>query len=526
MSRRRRLPEKPQPTFEGLPAEIWTQICHSRSSYSDGEVFIIDPISLSSLRVTSRMIHWKTQDAFLQRHLAFSKFSLMPWSLEILKELSENVHLCTYVRELEFGPEVLNTNLVADLQYIKDPWEEPSTGCPHPESYIHVDSTRPVWPIVKLPEPLWKGITGRDAGSALVVRWNLRGGFHHWLQRHGDTLKRLIEHQNRFRAAPEYIQDAIAKFTNLRSIKINPRPIGTYYEERFAQPIERSRGTMSLSRQLGAHEIEVTTDPAPSGSISLLDFSLDGLLFMEYYAEIVMLENIFMILSTVDLGKLTVDLTITAANLLPNGKIFDTGHSNWRVIAPQIRSLTFDCAMTDVGGSHVPDLLTWIAEMLLDANAVEHFYGRSCDFDYSMLRIIFAQSSWTCLRTLHLFRSRSHKRSLLKMLLRHRSTLEDVSLTRVTITGMNIAAWRKIFVAMKGIHQLERVTLDQLELQGNLEKSGNAPLSRNSKPVTSDCLKTKGHENVRLVLDTATERIILLPGRDITLWQVHFEVPP
>jgi len=126
------LPGKPEPTFEGLPPEIWTQICHSRASYADGESFILDPISLSSLRLASRIIHSKTQDAFLQRHLSSSKFSLMPWSLAILKDLSENEHLCTYVEELEFGPEILNTNLDVDLRYIKEPWEEPSMGCPHP----------------------------------------------------------------------------------------------------------------------------------------------------------------------------------------------------------------------------------------------------------------------------------------------------------------------------------------------------------------------------------------------------------
>lgn len=517
---------KPEPTFEGLPAELWTQICHSRSSYADGESFILDSISLSSLRLTSRIIHSKTQDAFLQRHLASSKFSLMPWSLAILKDLSENERLCTYVEELEFGPEVLNTNLDVDLRYIKDPWEEPSTGCPHPESYIYMDSTRPVWPMVKLPEPLWKGLTGRDSGSALVVRWNKRGGYNRWLQKYGGTLKRLVEHQNRFSTAAKCIRDAIRKLTNLRSIKINPRPIGTYYEERFGKPIQRSRGTMSLYRAVGAHNIEVTTDLAPSGSKTLLEFSLDGLLFMEYYAEIIMLENLSNILSTVDLDKLTLDLTITAANLPPNGKIYDTGRQSWRAIASRIRSLTFDCAMNNIDASQVPALLTWVSEMMIYATTVEHFYGHSCDFEYRMLRTIFAQSSWTSLRTLHLFRSRSHGRNLLRLLLHHRSTLEDVSLSRVTVTGTSLAAWREIFVAMKGMHQLGRVTVDQLELQGDLGVSSTALNLCASKLVTSAWLKAQGHENVRLMLDLATQRIVLLSVRDITFWQVHFELPP
>lgn len=520
------LPAKPEATLEGLPAEIWTQICHSQTSYSDGGVFIIDPISLSNLRLTCQILHWNTRDAFLQRHLASSKFSLMPWSLELLKELSENEHLRRYVRELEFGPEVLNTNLDVDLQYVKELWERPSTGCPHPESYIYVDSTRPVWPMVKLPEPLWKGITGKYTGSALVVRWNERYGYDRWFQKYGDTLKRLVERQNRFRATPEYIREAIAKFTNLKSIKINSRPVGTYYEQRFAISIKRSKGTMPLFRELGAHDIEVTTDPAPYGSKPLLEFSLDGLLFMEYYAEIIMLENLFKVLTTVDLDRFTVDLTITAANLPSNGKLFNTDHPSWKVLAARIQSLTFDCAMSDIDGSHVFELLSWVAEMLPHTNAVEHFYGRSCDFGYLLLRTIFAQSFWTGLRTLHLFRSRSHGRSLLEMLLRHRSTLDDVSLRHVTTTGMSAATWRDIFVAMKGMHRLERVTLDRLELQGDLYMSSNASHSWASKPPTSGLLKAQGHNRVRLVLDFATERMILLPGQNITFCQVHFDTSP
>ncbi|KAI4939256.1 uncharacterized protein J4E92_000540 [Alternaria infectoria] len=219
-----------------------------------------------------------------------------------------------------------------------------------------MDSARPVWPMVKLPEPLWKGLTGRGSGSALVVRWNDRGGYTHWLQKYEGTLKRLVEHQNRFSTAAKYVRDAIGKLTNLKSIKINPRPIGAYYEERFAKPILRSRGTMSLYRAVGAHAIEVTTDLAPSGSKTLLEFSLDGLLFMEYYAEVIMLENLSRILSTVDLDKLTVDLTITAANLPSNGRIYDPGHQSWRAIASRIRSLTFDCAMSDIDVDSLEEL--------------------------------------------------------------------------------------------------------------------------------------------------------------------------
>lgn len=516
------LSQRREATAEGLPTELWTQICHSRSSYSDGEVFIIDFISLFNLLLTSRTIHWKTRDAFLQRHLASSKFSLMPQSLEILEALSEDEQLRTYVRELEFGPEVLNTNLEVDLQYVREQWEEPSTGCPHPESYIYVDSARPIWPMVKLPEPLWKGSTSRDSGSALVVRWNERDGYSRWLQKHGGTLRRLIDHQDHFRAGIEYIRGAISKFPMLNSIKINPRLVGTSYEKRFAKIIKRSRGTMPLLRELGAHELKLTADPAPYGSKSILEFSIDGLLFTEYYAEIIMLENLFEILSSVELSKFTIDLTVTATNLLSDGKVFDTNHRTWIAMAPRVRSLTLDFAMSDIDLYQFLPLLTWIAELVYYTNGVEHFYGHNLPFGYFVLRRILAQSSWMSLRTLHLFQCRIHGRDLLGLFLRHRSTVEDVSFSNVVTTGMSVVPWRDIIAAMKDMAQLARVTLDRLGLEGVSDMSSNASYVCAPKSATSCCLKAKGHQNVRSMLDVATERIMLLPGRKSTVYEVHF----
>lgn len=516
------LPKKPKAAAEGLPIELWTLICHSRSSYSDGEEFIIDFLGLSNLRLTSRALNRKIWDAFLQRHFASSKFSLMPQSLQDLKRLSEDEQLHRYVRELEFGPEILNTNLEVDLQYIKEQGEEPSTGYPHPESYIYVDSARPIWPIVKLPRPLREGVTSRDSESAMVVRWNKRGSYGRWLQRYGDTLKRLVERQNHFRAGTGYLREAIIKFPALNSIKINPRPVGNYYEQRFAEIIKRSRGTTPLFRELGAHELELTTDTAPYGSESILEFSLDGLLFMEYYAEINMLENLFNVLSSVDLSKFTVDLTITAANLLSNGKVFDISHRTWTAMAPRVRSLTFDFAMSDMKIYQVPPLLTWIAEMVQPTRAVEHFFCRNLFFGHFVLRKVFAQSSWASLRTLHLFRCKAHSRDLLGMFLRHRSTLEDVSLSCVTTTGMSATSWKNILVLMKGMDQLDRVTLDRLELQGAIDMSSLLSHPWNYKPSTCYCLKAKGHGKIRHMLLVATECIILIPGRKSTVCEVHF----
>ena len=356
----------------------------------------------------------------------------------------------------------------------------------------------------------------------MVVRWNKRGSYGRWLQRYGDTLKRLVERQNHFRAGTGYLREAIIKFPALNSIKINPRPVGNYYEQRFAEIIKRSRGTTPLFRELGAHELELTTDTAPYGSESILEFSLDGLLFMEYYAEINMLENLFNVLSSVDLGKFTVDLTITAANLLSNGKVFDISHRTWTAMAPRVRSLTFDFAMSDMKIYQVPPLLTWIAEMVQPTRAVEHFFCRNLFFGHFVLRKVFAQSSWASLRTLHLFRCKAHSRDLLGMFLRHRSTLEDVSLSCVTTTGMSATSWKNILVLMKGMDQLDRVTLDRLELQGAIDMSSLLSHPWNSKPSTCYCLKAKGHGKIRHMLLVATECIILIPGRKSTVCEVHF----
>ncbi|KAH6861272.1 hypothetical protein B0T12DRAFT_479993 [Alternaria alternata] len=279
---------------------------------------------------------------------------------------------------------------------------------------------------------------------------------------------------------------------------------------------------MPLFHELGAHDLELTTDTAPYGSESIFEFSLDGLLFMEYYSEINMLENLFNVLSSVDLGKFTVDLTITAANLLSNGKVFDTSHRTWTTMAPRVRSLTFDFAMSDITIYQVSPLLTWIAEMVQPTRAVEHFFGRNLFFGHFILRKVFAQCSWTVLRTLHLFRCKTHSRDLLGMFLRHRSTLKDVSLSCVTTTGMSAASWRNILVSVKGMNQLERVTLDRLELQGASDMSSLLSYSRNSKSAACHCLKAKGCEKIRRMLVVATERIMLVPGRKPTVCEVHF----
>jgi hypothetical protein len=227
-------------------------------------------------------------------------------------------------------------------------------------------------------------------------------------------------------------------------------------------------------------------------------------------------------LSSVDLGKFTVDLTITAANLLSNGKVFDISHRTWTAMAPRVRSLTFDFAMSDMKIYQVPPLLTWIAEMVQPTRAVEHFFCRNLFFGHFVLRKVFAQSSWASLRTLHLFRCKAHSRDLLGMFLRHRSTLEDVSLSCVTTTGMSATSWKNILVLMKGMDQLDRVTLDRLELQGAIDMSSLLSHPWNSKPSTCYCLKAKGHGKIRHMLLVATECIILIPGRKSTVCEVHF----
>jgi hypothetical protein len=138
------------------------------------------------------------------------------------------------------------------------------------------------------------------------------------------------------------------------------------------------------------------------------------------------------------------------------------------------------------------------------------------------LRRVLAQSSWTNLRTLHLFQSRIHGRDVLGLFLRHRSTLEEVALSHVISTGMSVVSWREILVALKGMNQLERVTLNRLGLEGASDISSKASYSWAPKSATLSCLKAKGQENVRSMLDVATERMILLPGRKPTICEVHF----
>jgi hypothetical protein len=108
--------------MEDLPTELWTLVCNTRTPYTsiNGEHPIINDATLSNLRLASRTLHHKTQDAFLQRHLSCPKLSLAPMSLELLKELSEDEKLRPYVKELEFGPDMLNTRHNRDLKICID----------------------------------------------------------------------------------------------------------------------------------------------------------------------------------------------------------------------------------------------------------------------------------------------------------------------------------------------------------------------------------------------------------------------
>jgi hypothetical protein len=244
--------------MEDLPTELWTLICNARTPYTsvNGEHPIIDDATLSNVRLASRTLHHKTQDAFLQRHLSCSKFSLAPMSLELLRELSENKNLRPYTKELEFGPDVLNTRLDQDPKFCKG-----KSYNRYPAELSVRDLPWSVWPIAKL-----RGSFNLSAArkAHMIVRWE--DSYASWAAKYEDRFRDLRDEQWEYREDQvdiDMLLAAIPKFPNLRNIKIDTRPAGPIFSQLFDAQIRPSKGTMALGRAIGAAEMNLSADDNP-----------------------------------------------------------------------------------------------------------------------------------------------------------------------------------------------------------------------------------------------------------------------
>jgi hypothetical protein len=132
---------KPAPTLEGLPTELWTQICLAKSSTWEGEASILDSSTLCNLARTSSALRMKTQDGFMQHVLNCPKFSLTPWSLDMMRRFSDDNRLCKYVKVLELGPELLNKHFENALG--------PNRNKPYTRGSVreYPDTTNTSWPV-------------------------------------------------------------------------------------------------------------------------------------------------------------------------------------------------------------------------------------------------------------------------------------------------------------------------------------------------------------------------------------------
>ncbi|CAO2652286.1 Nn.00g005690.m01.CDS01 [Neocucurbitaria sp. VM-36] len=523
--------QRPPPTLEGLPTELWTQICNAKTSYANGELFIIDSASLSDIRLTSRALWNKTKYTFLQRHLACPKFSLTPWSLGILRDLSENEHLRTYVKELEFGPDCLNTELDEDLRYCKDLWDVSPIGIKHP--YGLKESAWPIWPVVFKESSDY--LTDQ---IPLIVRWLFPHGYSTWAEKYGNTFRQVRDEQRDFQnnmKAVVLLNKALKKFPNLKNIRIDTRPVGPGFTEIFGTYIRPSQGTANIGRLIGAHKMNLIPDPAPSLPDRQSKFNLDGLIFTQPAADLRLIQTAFMALSSSDSKNFTVELVITAIKEeAMDRSVFDSDCEHWTLLAPRLRSITFDLAGNDLGVLETPNFLSRCTSILKQADAVEGLYGRNISTSYDppgiMSVLLTGTSKWHNLKYFRLFMSNERGSELHKFLLHHSPTLEEVSISHVTIHLNDGVSWESIIEALKGMPCLLRVTLEHLcfENQKGL-KDVYLPFQRDMSR-SSTWLKADGHENVCQMMEVASQHIFLGHKFITTFIEsetrlVHFYIP-
>ncbi|KAF1963846.1 hypothetical protein CC80DRAFT_557870 [Byssothecium circinans] len=108
---------KPEATLEGLPNEIWIEICSTTipDRFSDDPFppprHILSRKDLINFRYAHPRRHLQLGDIFLPRLFSSLTFMATPWSLLELLDISRDAILGKYVQELRFGRKVLNENL-------------------------------------------------------------------------------------------------------------------------------------------------------------------------------------------------------------------------------------------------------------------------------------------------------------------------------------------------------------------------------------------------------------------------------
>jgi hypothetical protein len=493
---------KPTPSLEGLPTELCTQICLATDS-SGG---ILDTTSLLNLSFTSKTMYDKAESAFLKRVLTSPKFSLTPWSLHMLAKISKDEILRRHVKVLEFGPELLNTSLEEDFQEMQR---------------IGLVSRRGSW-------PMWPLVQSSEKEEVqLFVFWGSRDGHSEWVKNYQDYYKRLCIEQEKWLEHRESLAGIIARFPNLKTVRLDPRPVGPTYQQSFGTYIPLSIGTKSLGRAIGGLDMYLAHETPPKGSQWLSHLSVDGYLLTERGKELDMFPCLFKALSNNTLNHIKLDMVIPGLQLSRiRAKPFHTTDNSWLALAHQVRSITWDLNGWNFF-SDFSDALrgsSWARRMLASVQAIEHLYARNA---YPLRRcapnvlgrLCLSSTTWTTLKTFHLFNMDSEGDLLWLFLHLHKTTLENVHFHKVFISDTSRYSWKDIFEMLKGMEHLQQLTIDELAVYRDANEDWHGmdaptislrdvPLLEAQEGQLWSLIEGFDHRSLRPMIDLATESMI------------------
>jgi hypothetical protein len=177
-------------------------------------------------------------------------------------------------KTLEFGPELLDTFFKHALGLDRDGLKNDPPGNAHPGAFLN--SSWPMWPVIRpdtrevqqiseIPRLVYgnRDRAGQVQENLLGVHWNSRYTSNSWQWNYQTKYKILCEEQKTRGTSRMPLADIIARFPNLETITLDPRPFGHAFEYVFNTYVRPSIGTKSLARAIGTNDIHLTHDPAP-----------------------------------------------------------------------------------------------------------------------------------------------------------------------------------------------------------------------------------------------------------------------
>jgi hypothetical protein len=198
---------------------------------------------------------------------------------------------------------------------------------------------------------------------------------------------------------------------------------------------------------------------------------------------------------------------------------------NWKLMAPRIRTVTFDLAGYNLRPNAAERWESWVNQMLKHSSNLEHLCVRNGHipgtFASKVLRCVAAMPS-TNLKVFHLSSATVEATSLITVLGKY--MLSDVSLHEVCLTEDLCFDWYSIFAIMEGIPRLHRVVLKHLSsVQVNTLR--RKPIEAPGHQVCS-WMKAEKRPAVQMLLRTATMGARYQPvAAPLPRWEIFFEIP-